>query len=217
MGFLEYLTSPGTLEALQEQATAHVAMVVTAMIGGVLIGVALGVTAFKVPRVRTVVLTVTSVLLTIPSLALFALLLPLTGIGFWAPTVGLMLYSLLPIARNTLSGLSSIDPAIAESARGMGMGTWKRLWKIELPNAWPVILTGLRVATQLAVGIAAVAVIVGGPGLGVEIYQRGIRRIGSPGAFEALLTGTLAIIVVAVAFDLLYTALGRLTVSKGIR
>ena len=217
MGFFEYLTAPGTVDALIEQAIAHVAMVVTALLGGVTVGVALGVLAFKVPRVRTVVLTVTSVLLTIPSLALFALLLPLTGIGFWAPTLGLMLYSLLPISRNTLSGLTSLDPAIAESARGMGMGAWKRLWIIELPNAWPVILTGVRVATQLAVGIAAVAVIVGGPGLGGEIYQRGIRRIGSPGAFEALLVGTITIVLLAVVFDLLFSLINRLTVPKGLR
>jgi osmoprotectant transport system permease protein len=217
MGFIEYMTSPGTIDALIEQGIAHVLMTVTAISGGVLIGVSLGILGFKVPRLRTGVLTVASVMLTIPSLALFGLMIPLLGIGFWAPTVGVMLYSLLPIARNTVSGLASVDPAIAESARGMGMGTFRRLLSIELPNAWPVILAGVRVATQLAVGILAVAVIVGGPGLGEEIYQRGIRRIGSTGALNALLGGTAAIIFVAVAFDLLFVGIGRLTTSKGIR
>ena len=215
--FIDYLTTPGTLEALREQFIAHFILSAVPIAGGIVVGVLLGVVAFKVPRVRTAILSFTALLLTLPSLALFALFIPLVGIGNAGPMFGLFLYSLLPITRNTLSGLDQVDRAIAESARGMGMTTLQRLWKIELPNAWPVILTGIRVATLLVVGIGAVAALVGGTGLGEEIFQRGIRRIGSTGAIEALLGGTLGIIVLAVLFDLLYVVIGRFTVSKGIK
>jgi osmoprotectant transport system permease protein len=98
----------------------------------------------------------------------------------------------------------------------MGMGNLQRLWRMELPVAWPIILTGIRVATLLIVGVAAVAALVGGPGLGEELYLRGIRRIGSPGALEALLGGTLAVLIVALLFDLFYQLVGRFTISKGL-
>jgi osmoprotectant transport system permease protein len=88
--------------------------------------------------------------------------------------------------------------------------------RIELPNAWPVILAGVRVSTLLVIGIAAIAAIVGGNGLGQEIY-RGINRIGSSGAAESILGGTLAIVALALAFDLLYLGLGRLTIPRGLR
>ena len=155
-------------------------------------------------------------ILTIPSLAFFALMLPLVGIGNTAPIIALTGYALLPIARNTLAGLRSVDPAVVESARGMGMSGTQRLIQMELPVAWPVILTGIRVATLLTVGIAAVAVLVGGDGLGDEIYS-GIRRLGSAGATEALFGGTLAILVIALAFDAVYQFIGRLTTSKGLQ
>jgi osmoprotectant transport system permease protein len=126
------------------------------------------------------------------------------------------MYALLPIVRNTLAGLGGVDSAIAESATGMGMGRTRRLLRIELPIAWPVLLAGLRVSTQLVIGIAAIAALVGGPGLGNEIFA-GIRSIGSVGALERLLGGTLAILVVAAVFDLFYLGLGRLTIPRGLR
>jgi osmoprotectant transport system permease protein len=109
-----------------------------------------------------------------------------------------------------------VDQAIVESASGMGMGGTKRLLRIELPIAWPVLLAGLRVSTQLIIGIAAIAALVGGPGLGNEIFA-GIRSIGSVGALERLLGGTLSILVVAAIFDLFYLGLGRLTIPRGLR
>lgn len=177
---------------------------------------ALGIAAHRVPRARQPILTVVSAFLTIPSLALFALFLPIMGIGDGAVLVALTLYALLPIVRNTVAGLGSVDPAIVEAAKGMGMGPTRRLLRIELPTAWPVILAGMRVATLMITGIAAIAAIVGGSGLGQEIY-RGIRRIGSTGALESLLGGTLAIVLLALAFDLLYLGIGRLTIPRGLR
>lgn len=214
--FIEYLTAPGTIDALIEQGIEHITLVGTAVVMAVIIGVALGIVAHRSRLLRNPIMNVLSLILTIPSLAFFALMLPLVGIGNTAPIIALTGYALLPIARNTLAGLGSVDPAVVESARGMGMSGTQRLLQMELPVAWPVILTGIRVATQLTVGIAAVAVLVGGGGLGDEIYS-GIRRLGSAGAFEALLGGTLAVLVIALTLDALYQLLGRLTTSKGLQ
>jgi len=213
--FIEYLTAPGTVEALVEQGIEHIKLVGSSVILAVIIGVSLGILAHRSSLLRNPIMNTLSLLLTIPSLAFFALLLPLVGIGDTAPIIALTCYALLPIARNTLAGLVSVDPAVVESARGMGMSNTQRLLQMELPVAWPVILTGIRVASQLTVGIAAVAVLIGGSGLGDEIYS-GIRRLGSFGAFEALLGGTLAILVIALLLDGLFQLLGRLTTSKGL-
>jgi osmoprotectant transport system permease protein len=214
--FIEYLTAPGTMDALVEQGIQHVQIVTTSIVLAIIIGVSLGIIAHRSRLLRSPIMNTLSLILTIPSLALFALLIPYVGIGNTAPIIALTGYALLPIGRNTLAGLRSVDPAVVESARGMGLSGTQRLLQMELPVAWPVILTGVRVATQLTVGIAAVAALIGGGGLGNEIYN-GIRRLGSVGAFEALLGGTLAILVIALLFDGFYQVIGRLTTSKGLR
>jgi osmoprotectant transport system permease protein len=214
--FIEYLTAPGTIDVLIEQGIEHVVIVGTAVIMAIIIGVTLGIVAHRSTLLRSPVMNTLSLILTIPSLALFALLIPYVGIGNTAPIIALTGYALLPISRNTLAGLRSVDSAVVESARGMGMSNTQRLLQMELPVAWPVILTGVRVATQLTVGIAAVGALIGGGGLGNEIYN-GIRRLGSIGAFEALLGGTLAILVIALLFDSMYLVIGRVTTSKGLQ
>lgn len=214
MGFWEYLG--GNYAALFEQSAEHVIIVAASVVPAVLVGVFLGIAAHRRPFLRSGIVSVTSTFLTIPSLALFALLIPVVGIGNTAPIVALFLYALLPIVRNTVSGLQSVDPAMVESARGMGLGAMERLFRIELPTAWPVILTGIRVATLLNVGIAAIAVLVGGGGLGREIF-RGIRSLGSPFAPNLVYGGTLFIIAIAMALDLGFLVLARLTTSRGIR
>lgn len=214
MGFWEYLG--GNYDALFEQSVEHLIIVLASVTPAVLVGVLLGILAHRLPFLRSGILSVASTFLTIPSLALFALLIPLVGIGNVAPIVALFLYALLPIVRNTVSGLQSVDPAMVESARGMGLGALERLFRIELPTAWPVILTGIRVATLLNVGIAAIAVLVGGGGLGAEIF-RGIRSLGSPFAPNLVYGGTLFIIAIAMVLDLGFMALARLTISRGVR
>lgn len=216
MGFIEYLTTPGTISVLVELGIAHLKLVLIAIVAAIIIGMALGILAHRVAAIRAPVMNALSILLTIPSLAFFALLIPLVGIGNPPVIIALTCYALLPIARNTLAGLQSVDSAIVESARGMGMNAAQRLLRTELPIAWPVILTGIRVASQLTVGIAAVAVLVGGDGLGDEIFSQGITRLGSPGAFEALLGGTLGILVIALGLDALFQVIGRATTSKGL-
>jgi len=214
MTFWEYLGE--NYRVLLEQSFVHVQLVGTSIVLAVVVGVLLGIAAHRSALLRPTILNVTSTLLTIPSPALFALLIPFVGIGNSAPILALFLYALLPIVRNTVSGLRSVDPAIVQSARGMGVGALGRLLRIELPLAWPVILTGIRVATLLNVGVAAIAVLVGGGGLGEEIF-RGIRSLGSPFAPNLVFGGTLFVVLIALLFDLFYLALGRLTTTRGVR
>jgi osmoprotectant transport system permease protein len=215
--FTEYLANPSVQQQLVRTITEHLYLTLIPISFAIVIGLALGITAHRVPAIRGSIVSATSTILTIPSLALFALFIPFVGIGNTGPIIALTLYALLPIVRNTVSGLYSVDNAVVESAKGMGMSATKRLVRIEIPNAWPVMLAGIRVATLLVIGIAAVAVLVGGDGLGELIYTRGVRRIGSTGALESLIAGSLAVVLLALLIDLLYLALGRLTIPRGIR
>lgn len=213
MSFLRYLAS--RWDSILEQAIAHAEVVLVSLLIATAIGVTAGVLVYRKERAAEVVLAVTSTFLTIPSFALFGLLVPVLGLG-WPPTVfALVMYALLPILRNTVVGLRSVDPAIVESAQGMGMGRHQRLLRIELPLAWPVILTGMRVSTLIIVGITAVAAFVNGPGLGSDIFQ-GISRIGSAVALNQVLGAVLAIVALAVLYDGFFAVLGKLTTSRGL-
>ncbi len=207
-----------TWQDLVQLALDHAVVVIVSVLLSTLIGVALGVATYRTDRPRELVLAVTSTFLTIPSLALFTLLIQLPGLGLGAKSVvvALTLYGLLPIVRNTIVGLREVDPAVVESAKGMGMGRSKRLWSIELPLAWPVVLTGVRVSTLLLVGIAAIGAYINGPGLGEEIFS-GLAQVGSATALNQVLSGTLGVIVLAILFDLVYVAISRFTIPKGIR
>lgn len=215
--FTEFLVQESVQNRLWTETLNHLFLVAVPIAAAIVVGLFLGITAHRVEALRSPIVSFTSTLLTIPSLALFALFVPFVGIGNNGPLIALALYALLPIVRNTVSGLYSVDNAVVESAKGMGMGATRRLWTIELPNAWPVMLAGVRVATLLVVGIAAIAVLVGGDGYGVLIYQQGVRRFGSPGAFEYLLTGIFLTIIMAVLIDILYMFIGRLTIPRGLR
>jgi osmoprotectant transport system permease protein len=213
MAFLRYLAS--RWDHLLELAIAHAEVVFISLLIATAIGVTTGVLVYRRERSAEVVLAVTSTFLTIPSFALFGLLLPIFGLG-WTPTVfALVMYALLPIVRNTVVGLRSVDPAITESAQGMGMNGLQRLLRIELPLAWPVILTGMRVSTLIIIGIAAIAAYVNGPGLGEDIFS-GLSRIGSAVALNLVLGAVLAIIALALLFDGFFAVLGKLTTSRGL-
>lgn len=214
--FVEYLADPFTRDVLVELGLEHILLTLIPIGLATVLGVGLGILAARVPVLRPPIVNTTSTFLTIPSLALFGLFIPLVGIGYPPAIIPLLMYALLPIVRNTMAGLLGVDRAVSESARGMGMGGTRRLVRIELPLSWPVILAGLRVSTQLVIGIAAIAALVGGPGLGNEIFS-GIRRLGSTGAVNNLLGGTLGIVLLAIVFDLAYLALGRLTIPRGLR
>lgn len=214
MRFLSYLEN--RWDHLLQLTLEHALVTAVAVLIATVLGVGLGVATYRTDRPRRIVLAVTSVFLTVPSLALFGILIGLIGLGAVPVVLALVLYSLLPIVANTVVGLRGVDPAVVESAQGMGMGRAQRLVRIELPLAWPVILTGMRVSTLLTIGIAAIGAYIRGPGLGNDIFT-GLARIGSPLALNLVLGGLLGVVLLAILFDLLYVLVNRLTTSRGIR
>ncbi|WP_291045029.1 ABC transporter permease [Herbiconiux sp.] len=199
-----------------ELALGHLVVVLLALLFATIIGVGVGLLVWNRPIGRSLAVTSAAVILTIPSLALLAAMIPLFGLG-WTPTlIGLTLYSLLPIIRNTVVGLREVPPAIMESATGMGMSPTRVMLSIQLPIAWPVILTGVRVAAQLTIGIAAIGAYVGGPGLGQMIFQ-GLSSLGSKNALNFALTGTVCVVLLALLVDALFNLVTTTTTSKGLR
>jgi osmoprotectant transport system permease protein len=213
MNFFDYLLA--NWEMLLELSIEHAQVVLLSLAIAAVIGVSLGVLVYRRDRLSQIVLAIASTMLTIPSFALFGILIIFLGLG-WTPTVvALTNYALLPILRNTITGLRSVDPAITESAMGMGYSATQRLVRIELPLAWPVIITGLRVSALLILGIAAIAAYVNGPGLGELIFQ-GLARIGGAGATNQAALGTLGVVLLALLFEVFFSVLNRLTTSRGI-
>jgi osmoprotectant transport system permease protein len=214
MSLLEFLSN--RREDMLTLGIEHITVVGISVLLATVIGVGLGVASYRQERARELVLAVTSTFLTIPSFALFVLLIGPLGLGTAPVVVALTLYGLLPIVRNTITGLREVPPAIIESAQGMGMNRVQRLTRIELPLAWPVILTGVRVSTLILVGIATIGDIVLGPGYGALIFT-GLARVGSPVAVNLVLAGMIGVIVVAILFDLVFNVLGKITTPRGIR
>lgn len=199
-----------------EFALEHIAVVLVSLLVASLAALAVGLYAWNRPNIKEGALSVANIFLTVPSLALMALMIPIFGLG-WLPTViALALYSLLPILRNTVVGLNDVSPAIAESAKAMGMTPGMVLLRIRLPMAWPVILAGLRVSAQLVVGVATIAAYVGGPGFGEYLFK-GLASLGAADSLNFALTGTLGVIVLALILDAFFAILGRTTISEGIR
>ena len=204
------------LDGVLARSLEHLSLVAGVMIAATLFSVVLGIVLMERPVARQAALGAAGVLLTIPSLALFAVFIPLVGIGNRPAQIALFLYAILPILRNTVTGLGSVDEAVVESARGMGMGPLQQLLRVRVPLAWPVVMAGVRVSTQLVTGIAAIAVLVGGGGLGAYI-QRGLTSLGNPFSIERVWTGTVFIILLALVLDAVLGLIGRRTTSPGIR
>lgn len=201
---------------IAELIVEHVAVVVISLLIATALGVVVGLLVWDRPVPRTVSVTAAAIALTIPSLALLAILSPVLGLG-WAPTiVALVFYSLLPVIRNTVVGLREVPAHIVESARGMGLGPTRVLLRIQVPLAWPVIVAGIRVAAQLTIGIAAIAAYVAGPGLGQYIFK-GLSSLGSANALNYALTGTLCVIVLALLVDAAFILISRYTTARGLR
>jgi len=191
-------------EMVQRLFFEHLFLIIVSVGIAIIIGVSLGVLISYFKLLASPVLTACQVLMTIPSIAMLGLLLPLSGIGFQTGVIALILYSLLPIVRNTYSGIAEIDKAIIESARGMGMTDFKILFKIKLPLAFPVIMAGIRTATVMVVGIGAIAAYIGAGGLG-ELIFNGISRTNQP----MIITGAIFISIIAIFFDLLLSWLEK--------
>jgi osmoprotectant transport system permease protein len=199
-----------------EATWQHAQIALTVILSATVFAVAVGILVQQRPTARNAVLSTSGIFLTIPSLALFALFIPIVGIGNPPAIIALFLYSLLPILRNTVTGLDEVSPAVVESARGMGMNSRQQLLKAKLPLAWPVIMAGVRVSSLLVIGIAAIAVLVGGDGLGVFI-QGGLTRLGLPGSVESVWVGTVFTVLLGLLLDVVFSIVQRFTTSPGLR
>lgn len=188
-----------------ERTTEHIGLVAAAMAIALIIGLPLGVALVRRRTLQRWVLGAANVVQTIPSLALFGFLIPVPwigGVGASTAIVALALYALLPILRNTCTGIEEVDAAVIESARGMGMTPRQVLWQVELPLAAPVLLAGIRVATVLCIGVTTIAAAIGAGGLGVFIF-RGVSMVNN----QVILAGAIPAALLAVLAD---TALGVL-------
>lgn len=180
------------------------------------ISVAVGLLTYRNATAARAAQSVFSVFLTIPSFALFGLFIPVFGLGLTPAVVALVMYSMLPMTRNTIVGLRGVDPAVVDAAKGMGMSRNRVLLTIELPLAWPVIIAGVRVAVQIVVGISAIATLIGVSTLGDFIF-RGLRSIGSVNAIDFALSGTIVLVVLGLLLDAALLLLSKLTTPRGIR
>ncbi|MEU4201257.1 ABC transporter permease [Streptomyces sp. NPDC045470] len=214
MSFWEYVGNRHT--QLLTDTFQHASAVFQCMVLATVLGVLLGVATYRTEWAGNLATATTATILTVPSLALIGLLVPIVGLGVAPTVIALTLYGLLPVVRNAVVGLRGVDPALIDAAKGIGMSRTARLLRVELPLAWPPILTGIRVSTQMLMGIAAIAAYASGPGLGNEIF-RGIASLGSANALNQVLSGTLGIVVLALLFDAAYVLIGRLTIPRGIR
>lgn len=205
------------LDLIAALTVEHVSIVAVAVGLAILTGVPVGVAITQNKKAADAVLYAAGVMITIPSIALFGLLIPVLstighGIGYLPAMIAVLLYSQLPIIRNTYTAINNVDPALREAARGMGMKPLERLRRVEIPLAVPVIMAGVRTAVVINIGVTAIAAYIGAGGLGTLI-SRGISQTDP----RQLIAGALAVSLLAIAADYaLLWAQKRLTPS-GVR
>lgn len=206
------------LRILPENLASHLLITVVALAAGLAISLPLGVLLARKPRVRYPAMVIVSLVQTIPSLALLALMVPilasislltsrefgwhLSALGFWPTVIALTLYSMLPMVRNTVTGIVGVDPGVTEAARGMGMTSHQLLWRVQLPLAAPVILAGIRTATVWVVGIATLSTPVGQRSLGNFIFS-GLQTRN----WVMVLVGCIGAALLAILLDLMLAGL----------
>ncbi|SDB25385.1 ABC transporter permease [Bauldia litoralis] len=215
MELLEYIIANWDLIVVR--TGQHLAIVGVAVGLAILTGVPIGIAISQNKRAAAGVLYVASIIITIPSIALFGIMIPVLsligqGIGYVPAVIAVLLYSQLPIIRNTYTAISNLDPALREAARGMGLTRLQRLREVELPLAIPVIMAGVRIAVVMNIGVTAIAAYIGAGGLGVFI-SRGISQTDP----RQLITGALAVSILAVAADLALLGFQKLLTSPGLR
>lgn len=189
------------------RSVEHLGLVAASMGIALLIGLPLGIALVRREQAQRWVLGAANIVQTIPSLALFGFLIPVPwigGVGASTAIVALALYALLPILRNTCTGIAGVDPAVIEAARGMGMTERQLLWQVQLPLAAPVLLAGIRVATVISIGVATIAAAIGAGGLGVFIF-RGVAMVNN----QVILAGAIPAALLAVVVDLSLGAFQR--------
>ncbi len=213
-GLIELLSDPYEYPVILELISQHLYMVSLSMIFATIIGITAGIVLTR-PRFRKyagVCMYIIGLGQTIPSLAVLALAMSFLGIGMKPAIFALTIYSILPIARNTLAGITAVPPELIDAGKGMGMPPMRILMEVELPNAMEVILTGFRIALIINIGTAALAYVIGAGGLGDLIFT-GINLMQT----DKLLAGAIPVTLLALFADFLTELLGFALVSKGLR
>ncbi|PLS14790.1 ABC transporter permease [Bacillus sp. M6-12] len=188
----------------------HLYLVSISLFVSLIISTILGITISRYKILYTPVIGSLGIIYTIPSIALFALMIPFLGLGFTSAFIALVAYSLMILVRNIVAAIRGIDSSIIEAARGMGMGKWRILVKVELPLALPVVVAGVRIATVSIIGIAAIAAYINAGGLGELIFE-GIYQDHS----QKIIAGTIAVAVLAIAADLGFRVLEKKLSTEG--
>ncbi|MBV1789461.1 ABC transporter permease [Marinobacterium sp. D7] len=214
MELLDFLND--NLDLILQLTAEHISLVAVAVGLATVTGVPIGIAITQNERAARIVLYVASIIITIPSIALFGLMIPLLstigqGIGYLPAVIAVLLYSQLPIIRNTYTAINNVNPALREAARGVGMSPLQRLRMVEVPLAIPVIMAGVRTAVVMNIGVMAIAAYIGAGGLGVLI-SRGISQ-SDP---RQLIAGAIAVSILAVIADYALLWLQRRLTPKGV-
>ncbi|WP_404409391.1 ABC transporter permease [Jeotgalibacillus malaysiensis] len=199
-------------DLIVEATLEHLYLSFTAIFIAIVISLPLGIFISRNQKVAEFYIGVTAVFQTIPSLALFGFLVPIMGIGFETALIALIIYALLPILRNTYTGITGVDQAVIEAGRGMGMTNSQILFKIELPLSLPFLMAGIRTATVLTVGVATLATFVGAGGLG-DVIWRGLQSYNN----NLVLAGAIPVALLALLFDFILKLLEKKTTPKGLK
>lgn len=220
-----FLTEKGLIQAKNDAAAGrsmwygilrhtgeHILLTLVALAMSVVVAVPLGVVVYRFATLSRTILYITGILQTVPSIALLALMIPVFGIGALPAVIALFLYALLPVLRNTVSGLTTVDPALKKVALGMGMSRWQQLRFVEFPLALPGVLTGIRTAAVITVGTATLAAFIGAGGLG-EFIVTGLALNDS----SLILQGAVPAALLAVVMELLFEWLERRVIPAHLR
>lgn len=199
-GVLYFFPGTGRPDRVLEFTLGHLTITFTTMFFAIIIGVLVGVAITRIRALHSPVIKAAGMIYTIPSLALFGLMIPIVGIGFAPAVIALTLYSLLVLIRNTAVGIDEVDQPIVEAARGMGMTNRQILWQVEVPLALPVIFAGIRVATVSTISLATLASFFGSRSLGSLIFE-GIAAGGTRN--DKVVAGALGASLLAVLFSYL--------------
>ncbi|MDZ5711849.1 ABC transporter permease [Jeotgalibacillus haloalkalitolerans] len=211
--FQSFIDTVSSRQDLIIEATLeHLYLSFTAIFIAIVISLPLGIFISRNQKVAEFYIGVTAVFQTIPSLALFGFLVPIMGIGFETALIALIIYALLPILRNTYTGITGVDQAVIEAGRGMGMTNSQILFKIELPLSLPFLMAGIRTATVLTVGVATLATFVGAGGLG-DVIWRGLQSYNN----NLVLAGAIPVALLALLFDFILKMLEKKTTPKGLK
>lgn len=209
MGIIIYFFN--NLNLIIRLTIEHIKITFFAVSISTIIGVMIGIFITRYRKASTPIIGLSGIIYTIPSLALFGMLIPFTGIGIKPALIALILYSQLALIRNTYVGIVNIDPVIREAGEGLGMTSWQFLRMVEIPMALPIIMAGIRTAAVMNIGTATIAAYIGAGGLGWLIF-RGIASVNT----EQILAGAIPVSLLAIAVDYFFLILERILTPKGL-